>query len=248
LTAVVNKGFFKRLPAAPAPLLYSFEDGPQNFHANGFPLPTVAQDTIGATDGTGSLLFSLSRQENFSGALTLLVDQATLLDPSTESISFDLTIAPGDEYTGAGFARLGIMFFGSIPSQNVFGIPVQTNGPSERDVKLPAGTYHMTVPLISTAGTPMRDAFGTGADKLEVVSGFEFYVNKTNDDDLTVYIDNVRAVPGPFAGEATPPATAAAPAAMTGAESRPAARPARRSILEDAPTAAATAMFRPPQG
>jgi hypothetical protein len=230
----VKKRFFNRLPDAPPPLLYSFENSAEGFRPNGFPLPVVARDTVGATDGEGSLLFSMSQPETFTGALTQLVNQATLLDKTTESISFDLTIAPGDgEYTGSGFARLGIVYFGSIPAQNIFGIPVQTNAASERSVDLAPGTYHLNIPLVSTAGTPFRDAFGTGPGKLTDVTGFEFYINKTNDDALSVYIDNVRAVPGPFGGDPPVPAPAgAALAAIPPSSTRGAARPPRRGLMD----------------
>src|SRR5688500_9390251 len=92
--------------SASAQLLYSFEDGTQGFRANGFPVPTVAQDTVGATQGTRSLLFGLGANQTFSGALTETVNQALLLDPSTTAIALDVTVPQGaGEYTGAGFAN-----------------------------------------------------------------------------------------------------------------------------------------------
>jgi hypothetical protein len=181
-------------------LLYSFEDGAQGFGPNGFPVPTVAQDTVGATQGTHSLLFGLGQNQTFSGALTQTVDQATLLSPSTSALAVDVTVPQGaGEYTGAGFANMGVTFFGSIPSQGVFGVPVQTNGASERNVDLAPGTYTLVIPLVSTTGAPMRNAFGTGAGQFTDLTGLQFYISKTGDDDLTVYLDNVRAVPEPAA-------------------------------------------------
>jgi hypothetical protein len=176
-------------------LIYSFEDGTQGFGPNGFPLPTVAQDTIGATEGASSLLFSLGQNQTFSGALTQLVNSDILLNPETDAIAVDVTVTPSGEYTGAGFARMGISYFGAIPP-NVFGVQVQTNGPSEQNVDLAPGTYTLTIPLISTAGEPIRNAFG-GPGELTHLTGFQFYINKSADDDLTVYLDNVRAVPEP---------------------------------------------------
>ena len=179
-------------------LLYSFEDGTQGFGPNGFPVPTVAQDTVGATQGTHSLLFGLGANQTFSGALTETVNQAALLDPSTSAIAVDVTVPQGaGEYTGAGFANLGISLFGSNPSQGVFGVPVQTNGPSERNVDLAPGTYTLVIPLVTTTG-PMRDAWGPGGP-FTTIGGLQFYINKSGDDAMTVYLDNVRAVPEPAA-------------------------------------------------
>jgi hypothetical protein len=226
----VKKRFFNRLPPPADAPLYSFEFGTQGFAPNGSPLPSVSQDTAGATDASHSLRFSLSLPETFSGALTQSVNQARLLDPGTNFIAVDVTVLPGEEeYTGAGFARMGITYFGSIPSQGVFGIPVQTNAQSERSVDLAPGTYTIVIPLISTAGTPFRDAFGTGPDQLEQVSGFQFYINKTNDDAMTVYLDNVRVVSAPAPASAQAPPVASpigAPAA------RPPAHPPRRRSIE----------------
>jgi hypothetical protein len=187
------------LPAR-AQLLYSFEDGTQGFGPNGFPVPTVAQDTVGATEGTHSLLFGLGQNQTFSGALTETVNPAVLLSPNTSAIAVDVTVPQGaGEYTGAGFANMGITYFGSIPAQNVFGVPVQTNGASERSVDLAPGTHTLVIPLISTAGTPFSSAFGNGPGQFTDLGGLQFYINKTGDDDLTVYLDNVRAVPEPAA-------------------------------------------------
>jgi len=179
--------------------LYNFENDAQGFGPNGFPVPTVQQSTVGATEGTHALQFALGQNQNFSGALTGTVNQAALLDPATNALGLDVTIVPGQNYTGTGFANLGVTYFGADPANNVFGVPIQTNGASERNVALAPGTYHLTIPLISTAGTPIRDAFGTGAGKFPVVSGLQFYINKSTDSPLTVYIDNVTAVPEPAA-------------------------------------------------
>jgi hypothetical protein len=64
---------------------------------------------------------------------------------------------------------------------------------------------------------------------LEQVSGFQFYINKTNDDAMTVYLDNVRVVSAPAPASAQAPPVASpigAPAA------RPAAHPPRRRSPE----------------
>ena len=178
--------------------LYSFEDGTQGFGPNGFPAPTVAQDTVGATHGTRSLLFGLGANQTFSGALTETVNQPALLDPSTTAVAVDVTVPQGaGEYTGTGFANMGIVLFGSNPAQGVFGVPVQTNGPSERNVDLAPGTYTLVIPLVTTTG-PMRNAWGPGGP-FTTIGGFQFYINKSADDAMTVYLDNVRAVPEPAA-------------------------------------------------
>jgi hypothetical protein len=197
--ALFAVGLLAAVSPARAQLLYSFEDGPQGFGPNGSPLPIVAQDTVGATDGAKSLKFALSQAETFSGALTQTVNQAALLDPNTSAVSFNLTLVPGQDYTGTGFANVGVTLFGSNPPQGIFGVPIQTNGASERNIDLAPGTYTLTIPLVSASG-PMRNAFGTGAGQLPVVSGFQFYVSKSGDSPVTLYIDNVRAVPEPAAG------------------------------------------------
>jgi len=186
------------LPAR-AQLLYSFEDGAQGFTNNG--LATVAQDTVGATQGTHSLAFGLGQTATFSGALTENVNPAVLLSPDTTAIAVDVTIPQGTgEYTGTGFANMGISYFGSIPAQNVYGVPVQTNGASERNLDLAPGTYTLTIPLVSTTGAPIRNAFTAGGGQFTDLGGFQFYISKSGDDAMTVYLDNVRAVPEPAAG------------------------------------------------
>jgi hypothetical protein len=79
----------------------------------------------------------------------------------------------------------------------VFGVPVQTNGASERTVDLAPGTYTLVIPLVTTTG-PMRNQWGPGGP-FTALGGLQFYVNKSGDDDLTLYLDNVRAVPEPGA-------------------------------------------------
>src|SRR4051812_24905970 len=96
--------FAVSMPAHAQAPLYSFENGTQGFGPNGTPLMVlIDQDTFGATEGTKSLLFGISSQEVFGGALTHVVDQAALLDPATAAIALDIT----GEYSGA-FANMGI--------------------------------------------------------------------------------------------------------------------------------------------
>jgi len=177
-------------------LLYSFENGdtPNNldgFANNGGGI-TVTHDTIGATVGTGSMDNLTVSGATFTGALTPVVP-AALNDPSVTAISLDLTVAPGQQFTGA-FADIGITIFGAINGS--FGNQYQVDASSERNVNLAPGTYHLTIPLIGTDPNsfalhqPYSEVLGDSF----IPTGFEFFYSKSGDAPLNVYIDNVATV------------------------------------------------------
>jgi hypothetical protein len=186
--------------SANAQLLYSYEvisgPGPDGFFGLG---AAVSQDTIGATEGTHSMKYLVPLSQVFVGARTETVIPAGLFPPPP-AIGFDLTIAnANDEYSGAGAARIGITFFGHDIDNGMFGLQVQTNGASEQNIDLGPGTYAMQIPLFAFGSDlPFSEIFdGDDPADLDVVSAFQFYINKGNDSGITVYIDNVRAVPEP---------------------------------------------------
>lgn len=181
-------------------LLYSFENGDSpnsldGFAANGGGI-TVTPSTIGATVGTGSMENSNAANATFTGALTTLVP-AALNSPSVSAISFDLTIAPGQQFTGA-FADIGITIFGRTgisPNFN-YGEQFQVDPAQEQNVALGPGTYNLTVALIGTDPYSLA-AHQTYAQVLSdtfVPTGFEFFYGKSGDAPLNVYIDNVQTV------------------------------------------------------
>jgi hypothetical protein len=96
--------------SASATLLYSFEtgdaDGPTDGFTNNGGGITVSQSTIGATVGANSMENLTVAGATFTGALTQTDIPAALSDPSTTSISLDLTVAPGGQFAGA-FADIG---------------------------------------------------------------------------------------------------------------------------------------------
>lgn len=187
---------------ARAELAYSFEGGADGFAANGGGV-TVTADTIGATVGTGSLKTTVVGGATFVGALTSNVPPAIGDPPGIQSILFDLTIGPGEEFTGA-FADLGVTIFGASqpgPGQ-AFGLPVQFADIESIGGKA-AGTYPVQINLNSAThpttfatGQTFNQIFGPnpGAPDDIIPTGFQFFISKSNDAPVTVYIDNVRTV------------------------------------------------------
>jgi hypothetical protein len=187
-------------------VVYSFENpavNPVGFGPNGGGV-TISQDTTGATAGAHSLKVSVVAGATFVGALTGTVNPAIGDPPGVDHILFDLTIAPGSEFTG-GFAVMGVTIFGAsqpdYPGGQQFGLQAQFADIEHLDGKA-AGTYNdiridlssATHPLTFTPGQSFDQIFGTvgsGANDL-IPTGFEFFFNKSNDQPLTAYIDNVR--------------------------------------------------------
>jgi len=116
-----------------------------------------------------------------------------------------MTIAPGDEYAGAGFALVGVTVFGATqpgPGQQ-FGLQAQFADFEHIGGKT-AGTYNdvridldsATPPPTFAANQSFNDIFGPnpGAPDDIIPTGFQFFFNQTGDAPVTVYIDNVRTV------------------------------------------------------
>lgn len=185
-----------------ATLAYSFEGAtPDGFGPNGGGV-TVTQDTIGATDGINSLKASVVGGATFVGALGGAT--APIGDPpGIQSILFDLTIPQGGEFTG-GFAVVGVTIFGASqpgPGQQ-FGLQAQFADFEHIGGKA-AGTYTVQIDLASAThpttfatGQSFNQIFGPnpGAPNDIIPTFFQFFLNKSNDAPLTVYIDNVRTV------------------------------------------------------
>jgi hypothetical protein len=191
--------------AAAQVLLYDMEGAPppSGFGPNGFPPPTITQDTIGATGGsTNSMKYFTPADGTFVGALTTVVPAAFSDPAGLESILLDLTIAQGEEFTGA-FADIGITIFGFKGMS--FGIPVQFAATRPLGGR-PAGTYSdlefslsQSVQPGPTFGKSFNEIFGGGI--LDGVTGFQLYQAKSADASSTIYVDNIRGVvPEPATG------------------------------------------------
>ena len=146
----------------------------------------------------------------FTAALTEVVPIPPAIDDVvTTAVSLDLTVPDTGAFSG-NFARLGITEFGNNPSMNLNGQAAQTNGDSEQNIALAAGTYHLTIPLIARSNpitldtdVPFSSIFGPDPNtQLQVATGFQFYINKSSDSPLLVYIDNVHVVPDFLPGDA----------------------------------------------
>ncbi|HEY4234693.1 MAG TPA: PEP-CTERM sorting domain-containing protein [Lacipirellulaceae bacterium] len=184
--------------------VYSFETGtstaPDGFGPNGG--GTVSQDTIGATSGAHSLKYTVPAGATFTGALTSTIDTNVINNPpGIDHVLFDLTIAPGDQFTGS-FARIGISVFGAVGQS--FGLQAQFRGvPAGQEEPhidgLAPGTYKdmrinltgATNPFDFETDQTFNQIFGSGENQL-IPTGFQFQINKSNDAPVTIYIDNVR--------------------------------------------------------
>ncbi len=80
-------------------LVYSFESGNEGFGPNGG--GTYTQDTIGATQGTGSLKATVPMGATFVGAITGNLPAAIGDPPGVDFVLFDMTIGPNDVFPGA---------------------------------------------------------------------------------------------------------------------------------------------------
>jgi hypothetical protein len=198
--------------SARADLAYSFEGAapPDGFSANGGGV-NVTQGTIGATQGTNSLGISVVAGATFVGALSGNVHPSIGDPPGLEYVLFDLTIPQGGEFTG-GFALVGVTIFGATqpgPGQQ-FGLQAQFADFEQIGGKV-AGAYNdvridlnsATHPTTFATNQTFNQIFGPnpGAPNDMIPTGFQFYLNKSNDAPVTVYIDNVRTfVPEPATG------------------------------------------------
>jgi hypothetical protein len=216
--AIVVLGAASAVQAGPPPPIYSFETlynntgtidaagtRPDRFHANGGGT-TIAQSNVGVTQGSFSMQFSQVAPATFTGAISELVP-AAINDPITTGISFDITIPTA--FAG-NFARIGITEFGANEAQlGSGGGSAQTTGEAERDIKLAPGTYNLTIPLIARnnpitfdSNVTFASCFGSDPNTQMTPTSFQFYINKSETDPLTVYIDNVHVSPDFLDGDA----------------------------------------------
>ncbi len=198
--------------SAQAALAYSFEPDLEGFGPNGIGI-SVAQDTIGATDGANSMKVSIVTGPTFVGALTGNVAAPINDPPGVESILFDMTIEQGGGYLGSGFAVVGVTIFGAtqpdFPGGQQFGLQAQFadfehiggKGPGTHSVQIDlSSALH---PVTFTAGSSFNDIFGTVGSGLNdlIPTGFQLFFNQTGDAPVTVFIDNIRTVvPEPTTG------------------------------------------------
>ena len=169
---------------------------PDDFQKNGAGT-TITQSTIGLTGGdTNSMEFQQTAPQFFTGAITNVVPEA-IDDVKTVAISADVTIPATENFTGT-FVRMGIIQFGTDGTTP--GQEAQTVANSEVNLDLPAGTYHLTIPLIAisdpvsfNSNVPFSTIFNANNGELTPTS-FEFYINKSETSAFTTYIDNVTAI------------------------------------------------------
>jgi hypothetical protein len=175
-------------------LAYSYEtvDGlgqPDGFFGAG---ATVTQDTIGATHGTHSMKYAVG-VGGFVGARTETVIPAELNNPpGVKYVLFDLNVP--EAFAGT-FAVLGISGLGHELDSSTFGVQFQFA--DEENINLAPGQYNdLRIDLDTDlfSGLSFNDRFGDDLADLDVVSQFQFYMNKTVLNPFTVYIDNVRLV------------------------------------------------------
>jgi hypothetical protein len=177
-------------------LLYSFEQGDIEGFSNNFSAPEgelneVVVDTIGATEGTGSLKFAMVPEEFFAGVLTSFLPEAIENPPGVDFVLFDVTIP--NEFVGPGFARTSITMFASHPDLGA-GLQAQFQASEVALDGLAPGTHqiriNLTTPPVQFPGRTFNDLFGPPIDMTP--SGFQIYINKTPGVPFTVYFDNIR--------------------------------------------------------
>ena len=136
----------------------------------------------------------------FVGATTNVAPGLTPPLP-VQTVNFDYTLT--DAFTG-GFAVVGVTIFGSNAGIGQFGLQAQFAGLVHLDGHTP-GTYHGSIDLTSatnpvdfTAGESYNQIFSTTPSATQLTpSGFQFFINKSNDAPLTAYFDNVTLAPEP---------------------------------------------------
>ena len=193
--------------SAQAQLAYSFETGtpanPDGFTPNGGGI-VLNQDVVGATNGVNSLHATVVNGATFVGALTTVIPNtpggAVLNNPpGVNFITFDMTTSPVSSFAGS-FAVVGITFFGATqpgPGQQ-FGLQAQFADFEHIGTK-PAGSTtsvqidlsSATNPITFQTGQSFNQIFGSGPNQL-IPTGFQLFLNKSNDAPLSVYFDNIR--------------------------------------------------------
>jgi hypothetical protein len=172
-------------------LVYSFESGNDGFGPNGG--GTYTQDTIGATEGTGSLRVNVPMGATFVGGITGNLPAAIGDPPGVDFVLFDLTIGPNDVFPGT-FANMGVTIWGCDQSG---GCGNQAQFMDEEAIAgKAAGTYSDIRIDLSSAhggGGSFNNIFGTsGSGSPLIPTHFQFFFNKSGDAPLNVFIDNVR--------------------------------------------------------
>jgi hypothetical protein len=189
-------------------LAYSFEADTDGFLPNGGGV-TVTQDTIGATEGTGSLKIDIVAGATFVGALTQVLAPEIADPPGLDKVVFDLTIT--DAVPDGAFVHAGITIFGAtqpdFPGGQQFGLQAQFQASEFTVEGLAPGTYLVEMPLNDALTHPLtfethksfNDIFGengSGVNDL-IPAGFQIYINKSNTAPWTGYVDNIRLMPTP---------------------------------------------------
>lgn len=185
-------------------LAYSFEADLEGFGPNGGGV-TITPDTIGATDGAGSLKMSIVGGATFVGALTGNLTPEFGDPPGLEVIVYDLTITTAFPDNPGDFVDAGITVFGAsqpdYPGGQLQGLSVQFFNDQVSLGDLAVGTHEIVMPLNSAThpltfvtGQSFNDiigTFGSGIDDV-IPTGFQIYINKSATAPWTGYIDNVR--------------------------------------------------------
>jgi hypothetical protein len=175
---------------------YSFETifpaggppGPDGFHGAG---ATVTQDTIGTTHGLHSMKYDVGAG-GFVGARTEFVPPTVNNPPGVQYVLFDMYVPAT---FGGTFAVIGISGFGHDLDNASFGNPFQFA--DELPIPTTVGQHNdlrIDLDLDVHSGQSFNDRFGDDTNDLDVVSLFQFFINKTPSAPITVYIDNVRFV------------------------------------------------------
>ena len=183
--------------------VYSFEPGLEGFAPNGGGI-MVAQDTIGATDGTSSMKVSIVSGASFVGALTGNLAPAIGDPPGVDFVRFDLTILEQFPTEPGDFIDTSIMLFGSsqpdYPGGQLEGLQLQFFVDQVPLGDLDVGTHEVQIDL-TTSTHPLtfedgsfNDIIGTeGSGEFDIIpTGFQIYFSKSSTAPWTGYIDNVR--------------------------------------------------------
>jgi hypothetical protein len=115
-----------------------------------------------------------------------------------------MTIAPGQEFTG-GFAVVGVTAFGCTQGGVSCGNPFQfadteniggKMADTYKDIRIDLDNSLHAHPITGQPGLSFNQIMGPnpGAPNDIIPTHFQLFFNKSDDQGLTVYIDNVRAV------------------------------------------------------
>jgi hypothetical protein len=190
-------------------LAYSFEAPPVNpdgFGPNGGGVTVAQEGTIGVTHGDNSLRMSVVQGATFVGALTGFVHPSIGDPPGLKYVLFDMTIDPAGGFPG-NFAVVGVTIFGAsqpdYPGGQQFGLQAQFADFEHIGGKAAGSTHTVRIdlnsathPLTFATGQSFNEifgGFGTGPNDV-IPTGFQIFLNKSNDSPVTVYFDNIRTI------------------------------------------------------